>query len=99
MKAKLNKKFDLLVKAVDYLWSNRKKIKELNFEGELLDHPDYFGMKEIGNLSGDIVDALSTACIYLTQDTIKSKKDLLKCVCEYEGYSFYSEFIKGFEND
>ena len=102
MKAILNKKFDLFVSVVDYLWSKRNTLRK-EYENELglesvFEYPSYYEYgKNAGKLSGDVIDAIQESFWRLAQSCFTTKNQFLKDILQSPSFSFYDEFVKKIE--
>lgn len=98
MKITLNKKFHTLVKLLTKL---HKEVKNGNVEKRYFyddfvtfDYPDYCGIKQFGNVSCDLIDAIQYTFSDYTLPELKkmSTQKFITVVLENGCYSFFTEF-------
>ncbi len=91
MKAVLNKKFDLLVSCVDFLWSKREEIKK---EDLYFDYPEYLGYGKAAIFNSNTTDAIYDGIECMKNGIVKTKFQFFSEILDRADIYFYSEFVK-----
>ncbi len=95
MKAILNKRFDLFMTAVNYLWSRRKEVIKDAQDNDSFTCKVLGEYPKIEQFSDDIFMLLEE--VYFGMEEFKTKKQLIDWALSSINYNFYVEFVKKIE--